>query len=796
MQHLHIIAGLLVACIASPTVLRAAPVLPKHITLHCAFEEGLHSARGAANPFSACGHVDLVKDSAERGSVARFRGHEGYATPQRSAMLFDGVNIPVKQGTVGMRLRCSGKRTWADGKRTWLAVLAPQVGECLRTTTDNGTGLALYKDRDNSLVLGVYQFHDKRLAPGFYSRKSGFEIAEPDQVAARVPAADLPKDGWIQIRLGWDRATGKAWLGVGDVLRHADVTYRPAPWLCLLLGTPPSIRFNSAIGFDGDIDDLCVDTRTPTGAGQAGLEPPAPVPPMAQPAGGKVAAVCLKDDPVGATYERLVRAHLDNVVRTQEEHGGWTFSAAWPSGLWILSSSVVIPYTHNYFNGGKDGNSAACAMRLLNGYVTLGETRYLEAAGRTAAALIRLQSTEGSWPYASTYDPGTRTFVSKQNPTLAGLQDHVQAHPTLLLQLLHRFTGKEEYKQAADKGLAFMLRTQNPNGSWSHHWDLEENIGEAAQSNYKNAGELNDDATQDQMTMMLAAYRVTGDVRYLSSFLRAADWIKSAFIDKQGKGWAQQYDENNNPIPARHFEPPAISLSEGAHSIPRMLMRACRITGDESYLEPCRKWRQWMLDNRVFTNDEKTKWGWHIYYDPETGEPYRMVKRKRLPANPKSVTEGGFTSVLKEIAEARKPRPRPLPPEEYARREIANAKAAKEKLNDPVANRLRLSPLAEAFNWEAGTWLFSKDAPTGPTMAPSTVRAALVAHNVFLRRQLAGQIPWDHPASQMTRLEYVGFITHLVPPRVLSKRLTPDELGRARSHIAELVRTGKAVMPQ
>jgi len=33
----------------------------------------------------------------------------------------------------------------------------------------------------------------------------------------------------------------------------AAVSYRPAPWLCLLLGTPPAFRYNEAIGFDGEL---------------------------------------------------------------------------------------------------------------------------------------------------------------------------------------------------------------------------------------------------------------------------------------------------------------------------------------------------------------------------------------------------------------------------------------------------------------------------------------------------------------------------------------------------------------
>ena len=778
-NRVDLAVGLSVLCVVSLSASGAPASLPPHVKLYCAFDEGLHASRGASNAFSACGHVSLEPGAPGRGKAARFRGHEGYPTGERSAMLFDGVNLPVERGTVGLLMRCSGKRKWADGRRTWLLGLVPQVGECLQTTTDNGTGLLLFKDRDNALVLGVYQFHDKRLSPCFLSRKSGFEIAEPDQIAARVPAAELPADGWVAIRVAWDRTRGRAWLGVGDALAGAKVTFRPAPWLCLLLGTPPSTRYNKAAGFDGAIDDLLIETHTPAQSTQAGLAPPTPAPPMARPRGGNVEAVHLTDDPVGSQYEKIVRAHLDNVVQTQERHGGWTFSAAWPSGLWILSAGVVIPYTHNYFNGCKDGNSAACAMRLLNGYFTLGEPRYLAAAERTAATLIRLQAPEGCWPYTATYDPDADQF-EKQGTQSALLQDHVQAHPTLLLMLLHKITGKREYRSAAEKGLAFMHRTQNPSGSWSHHWDLAENVGEAAQSKYKNAGELNDDATQDQMTMMLLAYRRTNDIQYLGAFLRAADWIKSVFIDKKAKGWAQQYDKDDRPIPARHFEPPAVSLSEGAHSIPRKLILAYRLTGDKSYLDPCVKWRQWMLDNRVFTNEAKTEWGWHTYYDPDTGEAYRTAKHKRLPVNPRSVREGGFTPLLREIADAERPQPAPLPPEEYARRQIAAAQEAKERENDPVGNRLRLTSLAEMFDWTAGTWLFSTESPTGPKMSPSTIRASLVAYDVMLRRQLAGQVPWNHPVSRMSRVQWAGFTSHLVPPHEMAKPLAPEELARAR----------------
>jgi hypothetical protein len=193
--------------------------------------------------------------------------------------------------------------------------LAPQVGECLSITTDNGTGLLLYKDSDNSLVLGAYQFHDGRLTPDFRSAESGYEIAEPDQIVARIPVAELSADGWVPVRVGWDREAQKAWLGVGDRLESNTVNYRPAPWLCLLLGTPPSFRYNEAIGFDGDIDDLIVETRTPDEAAVAGLTPPDPAPAMAQSETDDIEAPRQRRPPAGEAWRldlqrRLAQRHV------------------------------------------------------------------------------------------------------------------------------------------------------------------------------------------------------------------------------------------------------------------------------------------------------------------------------------------------------------------------------------------------------------------------------------------------------------------------------------------------------
>jgi hypothetical protein len=111
---------------------------------------------------------------------------------------------------------------------------------------------------------------------------------------------------------------------------------------------------------------------------------------------------------------------------------------------------------------------------------------------------------------------------------------------------------------------------------------------------------------------------------------------------------------------------------------------------------------------------------------------------------------------------------------------------ARERYGEPITNRLRLLSLAGMFDRKAGTWLFAEESPTGPKFSPSTVRAALVSYSVMLRRQLAGQAPWDHPVSRMTRSQWAASMSHLVAPDEMDKRLTDDELRRAQAYAAEL----------
>lgn len=746
---------------------------PKHFRLVCVFEQGLHAARGAVNPFSASGGVKVVQVGGDRGGVARFEGHD--PTPEgnrrsweKSALIFDGKNVPGV-GTLGLRIRWPGKRHWADNARTWLAVLVPRVGYGRESLGEQGTGLALLKDKDNALVLGAYQFQDGRLDHYFRSRKSGMEVAEPDAAPLRIDVGKLSRGEWTSVRMAWDCRAGRVWLGVDGRVESAQFKLRPSAFLCLLIGTPPNIGYTEQRGFDGEIDDLVVDARTPADAPNAGLEIPAALPAMAAADTAMEKAVHLPNDPWAAKWEATLRTHLKRVLEAQQS-GGWAYSVAFPSMLRFLSSKVVIPYRDECVACSKEQNSAGAAVRLLGAYEALGDAAYLQGAEKTAKMLLTLQQPAGNWVYSAWIEPDTGKVLHILRADLAPFEDHVQSHPVLLMWRLHQITGKPEYEQAAARGVEFILKGQNPNGSWSHHYTLKLKCGQAARG-YRNAGEINDYATTDQMMVMLAAYRRTGESRYLASYLRAGDWLVSAFIDKKAKGWAQQYDEQNQPIQARHFEPAAVSLSEGISAAPTALMAAYRLTGDRRYLAPLEKWKRWMLENRIVTDKDKKRGGWHAYYEIETGQAIRMVKRKVLPADPRDVRDGGFSSILKKLDRIHTPDAAYVPAE-------ASGRAAL------TLGRNYMDFFVNDFDKSVGSWAFDHG-PNGKCFSPQTVRVLFLCWAVYLSRQLRGQIPWDHRMSSLTMHDWVNLFCHVIPPGELRRPLSKEELASARALIPE-----------
>lgn len=129
----------------------------------------------------------------------------------------------------------------------------------------------------------------------------------------------------------------------------------------------------------------------------------------------------------------------------------------------------------------------------------------------------------------------------------------------------------EVYRQSAQRGLAYLLGAQFPNGGWPQVWPL--------QGGYHDAITLNDDAVVEVAELMGMAARGEAELGFLPPALKAAaaaaearavQLLLTAQIRINGKPtlWGQQHDALTlAPTSARNYEPPALSSSESARAL-------------------------------------------------------------------------------------------------------------------------------------------------------------------------------------------------------------------------------------
>lgn len=127
------------------------------------------------------------------------------------------------------------------------------------------------------------------------------------------------------------------------------------------------------------------------------------------------------------------------------------------------------------------------------------------------------------------------------------------------------------YRQAAERGLGYLLAAQFPNGGWPQVWPL--------QGGYHDAITLNDNALVEVAELMGWAARGEADLGFLPAALKAAAAAAEARavrlllamqIRVEGRPalWAQQHDALTlAPASARNYEPPALCSGESAKAL-------------------------------------------------------------------------------------------------------------------------------------------------------------------------------------------------------------------------------------
>lgn len=195
------------------------------------------------------------------------------------------------------------------------------------------------------------------------------------------------------------------------------------------------------------------------------------------------------------------------------------------------------------------------------------------------ADILSWQNPNGGWWKA--YDATTtRPATVEDKPGIKGDDDSIwhkvstidngaTYSEVAILARAYRVTKDDRYKQAFDRGLAYLLEMQYPNGGWPQRYPLQDNYGAHIT--------FNDDAMINVMLRLRdIADGKSPDYAFVTSEQRqkarqavdrGVECILNAQIKVDGKltAWCQQHDAKTlAPAYARAYELPSICSSESA----------------------------------------------------------------------------------------------------------------------------------------------------------------------------------------------------------------------------------------
>ncbi|MGM0492704.1 MAG: LamG-like jellyroll fold domain-containing protein [Armatimonadota bacterium] len=545
----------------------------RHTTLLATFDDGQVRAEHARDMAEGATYRGEASEAGRRGgafdlireaSVAHFRGN---------------ANLNARQATVELWVRSAPETNiWADAEEHW-------IFNAVGYTTHGRPTYALFiRPEDNALVLMQADWWERN--------RKNYDLSE----ALIYHPGELDPDVWHHIVASWHAPTGRLWLAVNGegVTATKHESFPEDAFTTLWLGSSGSSS-EAYHPLGGSIDDLRCSDVTAQALGQAATH----------------AAVDLE---LLADAEEALRAWFGFLEEVQEG-GHWANCYTWPTLLPSPTGARDWIRPRGYVSNDK-GHVGPTAGRMIYGAQVLEESWWLSVAREMAEAYLAAQMPQGCWSEAYFAGPDgllrTTTYLTPVEGGKVKLQDQNHVDPMYLLVYMHRLTGDQRYLDAALDAGEFLFNAQNPNGSWSHSWDLDEEVGMQPGGNPR-GGELNDLAVADGMDAMLLMYHLTEEQKYLDAFVACADWLLEAQLGPPTYGWAMSYNEDNEPIWARAWEPAAVALS-GASTALRSLDDAYWVTGDPKYIEAPRKYFKWLHEAQV---DGK----YYTWYDAETGKP-------------------------------------------------------------------------------------------------------------------------------------------------------------------------------
>lgn len=164
---------------------------------------------------------------------------------------------------------------------------------------------------------------------------------------------------------------------------------------------------------------------------------------------------------------------------------------------------------------------------LLNLYMTTLDAKYRTPLLKALAFVMESQYPNGAWPQRYPLEDRYPRDGQSQYTAYPTLNDRVTQDNIDLLWEAYERLGREEYREAALRGMGFLVLSQGavPQAGWAQQYDLQ---GRPVQARAVEPAALSSGDTQSVIRSLLDYYKMTGDKSYLRGIPDALQWLEES----------------------------------------------------------------------------------------------------------------------------------------------------------------------------------------------------------------------------------------------------------------------------
>lgn len=345
-----------------------------------------------------------------------------------------------------------------------------------------------------------------------------------------------------------------------------------------------------------------------------------------------------------------VRRLLDSISRDfagTSANGGFA-SAVTPNGQGRFGENPSQAIQRDSVWMRPPGSTPRIGACFLRSHQLTKEPQYLEWARSAAQAVARTQSCSGGWQSEATTRPTCAAATSSRpGPGKLKLDEGLTAEAITFLQALKQVSPQDSVwiDIAVIQALDFLVDTQSSTGAWPYSFGNKKRYGPLST--------INDDLTTSHIRALLRGHQVYGREAYGQAVQQGVDFLLRT--QSPEGGWAQQYDAQDRPAPARSFEPAALATIESAHVV-RTLIAFDQVHPSLKVKKAIARGAKWL--ERVALGPNR----WARFHDLNNGQPIYQDREGRryarwtdLPAERRDgyQWEGAFQEVAQAVEFAR-----------------------------------------------------------------------------------------------------------------------------------------------